>query len=91
MISLKKALALRFVRGFIAGAVSSMLMINLGAVNTFTDLKVFLSALAISAIVGGINGALLAIDKYFRSDELKAQKVSDTVAEKVAKKVSKKK
>jgi hypothetical protein len=83
MISLQKALLLRFARGFVAGAVSSMLMINVTAVNTFTDLKVFLSALAISAIVGGVNGALLAMDKYFRSNELKA--------EKVAKKVSKKK
>lgn len=71
MISLKKALALRFVRGFVTGAVSSMLMINFVAVNTFADLQVFLTALALSAIVGGMNGALLAVDKYLRSDELK--------------------
>lgn len=73
MISLQKALLLRFVRGFVAGAVSSMLMINVTAVNTFSDLKVFLSALTISAIVGGLNGALLAVDKYFRSDERKSE------------------
>lgn len=71
MISLQKALVLRFVRGFVTGAVSSMLMINFVAVNTFTDLKVFLTALTFSAIVGGINGALLSVDKYLRSDELK--------------------
>ncbi len=71
MISLKKALALRFVRGFVTGAVSSMLMINFVAVNTFADLQVFLTALALSAIVGGMNGALLAVDKNLRSDELK--------------------
>ena len=75
MISLKKALALRFVRGFVTGAVSSMLMINFVAVNTFADLQVFLTALALSAVVGGMNGALLAVDKYLRSDELKKQKV----------------
>ncbi len=75
MISLKKALALRFVRGFVTGAVSSMLMINFVAVNTFADLQVFLTALALSAVVGGMNGALLAIDKYLRSDELKKQTV----------------
>lgn len=77
MISLKKALALRFVRGFVAGAVSSMLMINFVAVNTFADLKVFLTALTLSAVVGGMNGALLAVDKYLRSDELKKQTVAE--------------
>ena len=77
MISLKKALALRFVRGFVTGAVSSMLMINFVAVNTFADLQVFLTALALSAVVGGMNGALLAVDKYLRSDELKKQTVAE--------------
>ncbi len=64
--SLGKSLLFRFIRGFIAGAVSSMLMINFSGVSTFTDLKIFLTALAYSGIVGGISGALLSVDKFVR-------------------------
>lgn len=89
MNGLTKALVLRFVRSFIAGAVSSMLIINIGAVNTFTDLSMFLSALALSAIVGGINAILLTADKYLRSSEMKSE--DDKVVVFVAKKKATKK
>lgn len=89
MNGLTKALVLRFVRSFVAGAVSSMLIINIGAVNTFTDLKVFLSALALSAIVGGVNAILLTADKYLRSSEIKSK--DDKVVVFVAKKKATKK
>lgn len=61
-----KMLLLRFARGFVAGAISAMAMINLTSVNTFTDLKTFLLALGYAAIVGGISGALLTADKFLR-------------------------
>lgn len=65
--SLGKALFMRFIRGFVAGAFSTMVMINISGVSTFGDLKVFLSALGLSAIIGGISGAIQAVDKFIRS------------------------
>ena len=65
--SILSMLAFRFVRGFIAGAVSSMVMVNSAGVNTFADLQVFMGALLVSLLVGGIAGALLAVDKLVRS------------------------
>lgn len=92
MNSLTKTLLLRFARSFVAGAVSSMIIINIGAVNTFTDLSMFLSALALSAIVGGINALLLTADKYLRSTEVQSEddKVVMFVAKKATKKAKKK-
>ena len=67
--SLGKALFFRFLRGFIAGAVGSMIMINVGGANTFADIQIFLTALLYAAITGGITGGLMTLDKYIRSYE----------------------
>jgi hypothetical protein len=65
---LVKSLLLRFVRAFVAGAVATMIAVVPVASNSnWQDLKVWLSALALAGIVGGINGTILAIDKYIRS------------------------
>lgn len=66
--SFGKMVGLRFLRGFVTGAVSSMIMINISSVNTFADIKVFLVALAYSGLVGGITGGLLALDKAIRAN-----------------------
>lgn len=62
-----KSLALRFLRGFIAGAVATMATMTPTIVNNWRDIFVWLSALAVAGIVGGITGGLLALDKYLRA------------------------
>jgi hypothetical protein len=56
-----KVLLFRFIRGFVAGAVSSMVVIAFAG-----DLSQWLQALGIAAITGGLTGGLLAIDKAVR-------------------------
>ncbi|MFA6201519.1 MAG: hypothetical protein WC679_14055 [Bacteroidales bacterium] len=63
-----KSLCWRFGRAFIAGAVSTMVVIMPLSNNSWNDLTTWLSALALAGIVGGISGLIQAIDKYCRSD-----------------------
>jgi len=56
----------RFLRGFIAGAVSTMTLISVANINTWSDVGALINAWAIAAIVGGGSGLIQAIDKYFR-------------------------
>lgn len=62
-----KSVVFRFLRGALAGAISSMAVMNFQGVNTFADLKTFLSSLALSAMIGAISGGILAVDKLIRS------------------------
>ena len=66
MQELTKTLILRFVRAFVAGAVGTMVVI-VPLSNSWADLGGWLSALALSGIIGGISGVLQTADKYFRS------------------------
>lgn len=67
--SLAKALAWRFVRGFVAAAIAAAATATyLTGVDTWTELAAALNMLAIVAAVAGISGGLLALDKYFRSE-----------------------
>lgn len=68
MNELTKSLLLRFVRAFIAGAVSTMLVI-VPLTGTWDKLGTWLSSLALAGLVGGISGLLQALDKYIRSVE----------------------
>lgn len=61
-----KGLALRFLRGFIAGAVGSMVAIPVVA-KSFPELVNSLTALVFIGLAGGITGGLLALDKYVRT------------------------
>ena len=67
-----KRVALRGLRGFVAGAVASMstLLVSIGNdnISNLKDLQVWLGVLSISGIVGGISGLILSIDKWFRSE-----------------------
>lgn len=62
-----KLVFFRFLRGAVAGAVSTMVMIQFTGGNSFSDLQAFLSSLAVAGIVGAVTGGLLALDKYFRA------------------------
>lgn len=62
-----KIVFFRFLRGAVAGAVSTMILIQFNGGNSFADVQVFLANLAVAGIVGAITGGLLALDKYFRA------------------------
>lgn len=64
---LGKSLLLRFVRGAISGAVSSMAVLQIAGAHSFADVKAFLYSLAIAGLVGAVTGGILAVDKYIRS------------------------
>lgn len=61
-------IAWRFVRGFVAGAVASMAtIVTTLKAETFSDLSHFFAVLTVSLVVGGVAGALMALDKWIRS------------------------
>jgi len=61
-----KVLIIRFIRGFIAGAVGSMITVGVFAGSGLNDLKQWGILLGVAAISGGITGGLLALDKAIR-------------------------
>jgi len=65
-----KVLAIRFLRGLVAGAVATMLLVAVPQYQSWNDIQVWLIALAMAGAVGAISGLLQAIDKAVRwSDE----------------------
>jgi xanthosine utilization system XapX-like protein len=65
-----KSILMRFVKGLVSGAVTSMLMVTVAAPGNWTDLVEVLSMFAIAGIFGGINGLLLAIQKWYSWKEV---------------------
>lgn len=65
--SLGKILWLRFLRGAISGAVSSMVVLQVAGAHSFADVSAFVYALGVAGLMGAITGGLLAVDKYIRS------------------------
>jgi hypothetical protein len=61
-----KGVLYRFLRGFLSGAVATLATIQMVAPANWADLGVILNTLAIAAVVGGISGGVLALDKYLR-------------------------
>ncbi|HKQ06113.1 MAG TPA: hypothetical protein VJ464_13340 [Blastocatellia bacterium] len=57
----------RFLRGFIAGAVGAGAVLTPVALQDFHSLATWLSLLLIAVIQGGITGGILALDKYLRT------------------------
>lgn len=64
--NLIKSILWRFVRAFIAGAVSTMVILMPFSANSWTEMQTWLMALALAGSVGGISGLIQGIDKYFR-------------------------
>ena len=62
-----KIVFLRFLRGAMSGAVSTMVVIQFTGGNSFSDLKAFMFSLTIAGFIGGVTGGLMALDKYFRA------------------------
>lgn len=68
MEALTKSLVLRFVRGFVAGAVGNMVIMLPFSGQSWKEVGTWLAILSLSGFVGGVSGALLTIDKYLRSE-----------------------
>lgn len=64
--SLTFRVLLRFIRGFVAGAIASMATIVIFTGNGWSELKTWLIALSLAGLTGGITGGIMALDKYFR-------------------------
>ena len=61
-----RAILIRFAKAFLSGAVSTATIITVTNVGTWSELAIALQALSLSAIVGGINGLLMAAEKWVR-------------------------
>ena len=72
--NLLKGVAMRFLRGALSGALSTMVVVvgtvsySVG-VTTFLDVKNLLVALTVAGMIGAISGGILGFDKYYRSVE----------------------
>lgn len=68
-----KIVGMRFLRGTLSGAISSMIVV-VGSVSytqgvtTFLDVQQMLYALSVSGIIGALSGGILALDKAIRSE-----------------------
>lgn len=66
--NLGKIVWFRFLRGALAGAVSSGATITFAGQNTFADLSHFIATVSVALIVGALTGGILAIDKLLRAE-----------------------
>lgn len=65
--NLNKSLVQRFLRGAVAGAVSTMIVVAPNSILSWSDVTGWLMTLAIAGVIGAISGGLMALDKYIRS------------------------
>lgn len=59
-----KSVLMRFIKGFIAGALAAIGLLTLQAPTSWEELSKTLLMLAFAAVSGGITGGLLAVEKY---------------------------
>lgn len=67
-----KSVAKRFFKGFLASFLSTASLLvgsQLGEPKTLSELSIWLQVLAISSMVGGISGGLMAAEKAARWEE----------------------
>lgn len=64
-----QAILKRFFKGFVSGAITAMIGVAIFVPKDFTELKTILVALLLAGIAGGINGLLLAIQKWVSWDD----------------------
>ena len=64
-LQLFKSVAMRFIKGGVAGAVASLALITIHAPTTWSELSTALVALTYAAITGFVSGGILAIEKYY--------------------------
>lgn len=59
-----KSVAKRFLKGFISGAISTMVLVVIVVPANWGELETSLKGLLLAGITGGINGLLLAVQKW---------------------------
>jgi len=59
-----KSVLKRFLKGFLSGAVSTMMLIPALSPADFKQLKIWLITLLLAGIAGGVNGLILAVQKW---------------------------
>ena len=64
MIQKTKSTLKRFLKGFLSGAVASMLLVAIPSISSWGDISTWLSALAVSGVIGGLTGLFLAVQKW---------------------------
>jgi hypothetical protein len=66
--NLGKSVLMRFARGGIAGAfASAATLTSLTGIQSWTELRIALVYLSLSALIGFITGGIMAVDKFLRS------------------------
>lgn len=68
MTTFWKSISLRLLRGFLAGAIGTMLVVQGINSSSWGDVGAWLNTLVIAGVIGGITGLLLAGDKAIRSN-----------------------
>lgn len=63
------SVGMRFFKGFISGAVTSMIMVTVAAPANWNELATILNIFAVAGIFGGINGGLLAVQKWYNWED----------------------
>ena len=61
--------AKRALKGFISGALGSMVAVSSVAATNAIQLENWFISLLIAGLTGGVGGALLALEKYFQPDK----------------------
>jgi hypothetical protein len=64
-----KSVLNRFAKAFVFGALSSTTMIAVFSGNSFQELSVWISATGFVLLTGGINGILMALQKWIDWEE----------------------
>ncbi len=66
---LLKSITFRFLRAFVAGAVSNLIILAPFTGSSWKDVSTWIAALTLSATVGGVTGVIMTADKWFRAVE----------------------
>jgi len=56
----------RFIRAFLAGAISTMIVVLPFSGSSWGEIRIWLGSLVFAGLIGGITGLIMAADKYFR-------------------------
>lgn len=54
----------RFIKAFVSGFCTGVAVISIGGVSQWSDLTLALNGLVVSGVMGGINGVIMALEKW---------------------------
>ncbi len=59
-----KSITFRFLKAFGAGFFSGLVIVSMNSIHNWTDLQTALNGLALAGVIGGINGVVMAGEKW---------------------------